>query len=122
MTVDASVQINKNPMITQLPNRTPVSKAAKKDTMFEKGGKFYADWRDSSGKRLRKSFVSKRAALQFEAEQKDATNPKSKALGQPSPKFSASNSVTRQLRTKADTSTKPQNSSSLKLVGSRRKN
>ena len=32
--------------------------------MFEKQGKHYADWRDKSGKRLRKSFTSKAAALQ----------------------------------------------------------
>ena len=49
--------------------------------MYEKSGKFYADWRDKSGKRLRKSFTSKRAALQFEAEQKELAHPKSKARG-----------------------------------------
>ena len=47
--------------------------------MFEKQGRFYADWRDKSGQRLRKSFTSKRAALQFEAEQKELAHPKSKA-------------------------------------------
>lgn len=98
-----------------------MSKAASKDTMFEKAGRFYADWRDDNGKRLRKSFTSKRAALQFEAEQKEATHPKHKALGQHSPKFSAPNSATRPHPTKAVTSTKPQSSSSLKLVRSRRK-
>lgn len=49
--------------------------------MFEKDHKFYADWRDASGKRLRKSFNSKRAALQFEAEQKELAHPKQKARG-----------------------------------------
>jgi len=49
--------------------------------MFEKHGKFYADWRDASGQRLRKSFTSKRAALQFEAEQKELAHPKQKARG-----------------------------------------
>jgi hypothetical protein len=51
------------------------------DTMFEKQGKFYADWRNDTGKRIRKSFNSKRAALQFEAEQKGRSHPKKKARG-----------------------------------------
>jgi hypothetical protein len=54
--------------------------------MFEKTGRYYADWRDASGKRLRKSFTSKRAALQFEAEQKGRAHPKSKARGNHSPR------------------------------------
>jgi hypothetical protein len=37
--------------------------------MFQKQGKFYADWRDASGQRLRKSFTSRSAALQFESGQ-----------------------------------------------------
>jgi hypothetical protein len=49
--------------------------------MFEKQGKFYADWRDRSGKRLRKSFHSAKAALQFEAEQKELAHPKQTAGG-----------------------------------------
>jgi hypothetical protein len=39
--------------------------------MFKKQGKFYADWRDKSGTRKRKAFTSQRAALKFEAQQKD---------------------------------------------------
>jgi periplasmic divalent cation tolerance protein len=46
--------------------------------MFEKGNKFYADWRDKLGKRKRKSFISKRAALVFEAEQKQINRRKRK--------------------------------------------
>lgn len=57
--------------------------------MFEKSGKFYADWRDKSGKRLRKSFKSARAALQHEAAQKELAHPKPKAQGKQSPKSSA---------------------------------
>jgi hypothetical protein len=38
--------------------------------MFEKAGKYYADWRDRTGQRTRKSFRSARTALAFEAEQK----------------------------------------------------
>lgn len=48
--------------------------------MFEKNGKFYADWRDRSGKRIRKSFNSPRAALTYE-QQKEVARPKPKALG-----------------------------------------
>jgi hypothetical protein len=54
--------------------------------MYEKAGKFYADWRDQDGTRLRKSFTSRRAALQFEAEQKELAHPKQKARGQQSPR------------------------------------
>lgn len=57
--------------------------------MFEKTGKFYADWRDATGNRLRKSFTSKRAALQFEAEQKEKAHPKQSARGNQLPKSSA---------------------------------
>jgi periplasmic divalent cation tolerance protein len=38
--------------------------------MFKKNGKFYADWYGQKGARLRKSFLSKRAALLHEAKQK----------------------------------------------------
>ena len=57
--------------------------------MFEKQGKFYADWRDRKGKRTRKSFTSEKAALWFEAEMKEAAHPKQKARGKVSPIFSA---------------------------------
>lgn len=57
--------------------------------MFEKDGKFYADWRDTSGKRLRKSFINRRAALQHEADMKELAHPKQKAQGRRSPKSSA---------------------------------
>jgi hypothetical protein len=49
--------------------------------MFEKQGRFYADWRDANGNRIRKSSTSKRAALQFEAEQKELAHPKKQARG-----------------------------------------
>jgi periplasmic divalent cation tolerance protein len=38
--------------------------------MFEKDGKFYADWRDKLGNRKRKSFISKSDARSYETEQK----------------------------------------------------
>ncbi len=53
--------------------------------MFEKGHKFYADWRDATGKRLRKSFTSRRAALAYEAEQKELAHPKHPAKGKTQP-------------------------------------
>jgi hypothetical protein len=49
--------------------------------MFEKNGKFFADWRDKQGNRKRRSFKSLRAALSFEAEMKEGTHPKQKARG-----------------------------------------
>ncbi len=56
--------------------------------MFEKQGKFYADWRDRKGVRKRKSFTSARAAIRFEEEQKELAHPKPKAQGRRSPRFS----------------------------------
>lgn len=64
--------------------------------MYEKSGKFYADWRDRTGARKRRSFKSARAALQFEAEQKEIAHPKRRAKGQLSPtSFSLSSLGTR---------------------------
>jgi hypothetical protein len=53
--------------------------------MYEKSGKFYADWRDRTGARKRKSFRTARAALLFEREQKELAHPKPKAKGTLSP-------------------------------------
>jgi hypothetical protein len=53
--------------------------------MFEKQGKFYADWRDRTGTRKRKAFTSARAALKFEREQKELAHPKQNAKGNQSP-------------------------------------
>lgn len=57
--------------------------------MFEKSAKFYADWRDHKGTRKRKSFNTARAALQFEAAQKEIAHPKPRAQGRTLPRFSA---------------------------------
>jgi hypothetical protein len=57
--------------------------------MFEKDGKYYADWRDKGGNRKRKSFKSKYAALRYEEEQKELAHPKQKVRVSPSPKYSA---------------------------------
>jgi hypothetical protein len=89
--------------------------------MYEKAGKFYADWRQGDGTRRRKSFTSKRAALQFETEQKEIAHPKMQAHGTPSPKSFAPHSSDLKPG-KVTIGTKPQNRSSLKLVASRRKN
>lgn len=56
--------------------------------MFEKNGKFYADWRDRKGTRKRKSFTSQRAALRFEEEQKELAHPKPPARVKLSPRLS----------------------------------
>jgi len=85
--------------------------------MFQKQGKFYADWRDKSGKRLRKSFTSKAAALQFEAEQKDLAHPTTQARGQRSPKCSAPTSTGTTTETAAKS--RAPKRSSLSLVVSR---
>lgn len=49
--------------------------------MFEKQGKFYADWRDRTGKRKRKAFTSERAAIRYEDEQKALAHPKKRREG-----------------------------------------
>ena len=56
--------------------------------MFEKANKFYADWRDSKGKRKRKSFVSMKAAQKYEEEQKAITHPKKTAQVKQLPTYS----------------------------------
>jgi hypothetical protein len=85
--------------------------------MFEKAGKFYADWRDQDGHRLRKSFKTRRAALQFEVEQKELAHPKQTARGQRSPRSSAPRTLGR--KPIAPTATPPIKSSG-KLVPFRR--
>jgi len=56
--------------------------------MFEKNGKYYADWRDRTGRRQRKSFTSQRAALRYEEEQKELAHPKPQARVKLSPHYS----------------------------------
>jgi hypothetical protein len=63
--------------------------------MFEKQGKYYADWRDRTGVRKRKSFSTARAALRFESEQKDTAHSKPTAQRLHSPKYSAPASKSR---------------------------
>lgn len=85
------------------------------DTMFEKSGKFYADWRDRKGVRHRKSFKSERAALAYEAEMREVSHPKHKAVGQQS----RGSSPTRRAANKGQ-SKRPADSSSLHVVRSTR--
>lgn len=85
--------------------------------MFEKNGRFYADWRDKTGKRIRKAFKSPRAALNHEAAQKELAHPKPKARASRSPIFSA---PPQQGRKAAPSSTKPPSASSRKLAHSPR--
>lgn len=63
--------------------------------MFEKQGKFYADWRDRTGKRKRKSFSTSRAALRFEEEQKELARPRLRLVGKPSHKSSSTSPASR---------------------------
>jgi hypothetical protein len=58
---------------------------SEKVRMFQKDGKWYADWRDKDGRRLRKSFASKRAAMQHEEDMRAIAHPKKKTLGNRSP-------------------------------------
>jgi hypothetical protein len=88
--------------------------------VFEKAGKYFADWRDSHGTRKRKSFRTRRAALQFEAEQKELANPKPKAQGRPSLKFYAP--ITRAKTPTKCTTIMRQKPSSPLPVHARRKN
>lgn len=51
--------------------------------MFEKNGKFFADWRDSDGTRHRKSFTTAALALEFEKASRGKAAPKkAEARGQ----------------------------------------
>lgn len=89
--------------------------------MFEKDGKYYADWREANGKRVRKSFRTKRAALQFEAEQKELAHPKQQARGTQSP-ISYAPRTSAKVRISAHVPPKQPKRSSLVLVRSHRKN
>ncbi len=85
--------------------------------MFEKSEKFYADWRDRTGTRKRKSFRTARAALQFEAAQKELAHPKQKAQGRPSPKFSVLDTrATARNRTKTTTQQKASSSRRVRVL------
>jgi hypothetical protein len=88
--------------------------------MFEKDGKYYADWRNATGHRIRKSFKTKRAALTFEAEQKELAHPKQQARGIQQPTSYAPRTSAK-VRTLAPAPLRRPNRSSLVLVRSRRK-
>lgn len=47
--------------------------------MYEKNGKFYADWRDADGRRRRKSFATSLGASRHETRMKTA-NPRRASL------------------------------------------
>ncbi len=51
--------------------------------MYEKNGKYFADWTDDSGRRKRKSFTTKRAATAYEQAMKEARNPRTTRVAQP---------------------------------------
>ena len=85
--------------------------------MFEKAGKYYADWRDRTGARKRKAFKSERAALLYEAQQKELAHPKKKALGAHS-RTSSARSTSRNQAAKQLTKS-PSSSSGLQVVSRR---
>jgi hypothetical protein len=47
--------------------------------MLKKHGKYFADWRDASGKRHRKAFPSKRAALSYQSREANKAQAAKKA-------------------------------------------
>jgi len=55
--------------------------------LYEKGNKYFADWRDRKGLRHRKSFSSPEEAQAYELEQKERAHPKGNSKGQRSPKL-----------------------------------
>jgi hypothetical protein len=83
--------------------------------MFEKQGRYFADWRDQRGQRKRKSFHTERAALTFEAEQKELAHPKTPARGRRSPVSYSPNSAPHRA---ALISFKPRASSSARVATS----
>ncbi len=56
--------------------------------MFQKGNRFYADWRDRRGARHRRAFTTAAEAEQFEVEQKQRNHPKRKGPADKSPRSS----------------------------------
>jgi len=70
--------------------------------MLKKYGKFYADWDDARGRRRRKAFTTKKAALRFQTKQRNESAAK-KAQGKgpraksskPSPKRHRANTTRR---------------------------
>jgi len=71
-------------IVDQCPKRAKLC-CTQEHTLNEKNGKYVADWREKNGRRRRKTFTSKHAALRFEAEQKELAHPKQQARGNRSP-------------------------------------
>jgi hypothetical protein len=78
--------------------------------MFEKSGKFFADWRDEDQRRRRKSFKTPRAAMLYETQMRERSS-KRRAQGQRWPKSCADTSSGQHTKT-VTRSTKPQKRSS----------
>lgn len=57
--------------------------------MYQKSNRFYADWRNRKGVRLRKAFATAEEAIEYEERQKAAARPKQQGAGRPSQKSSA---------------------------------
>ena len=54
--------------------------------MMRKFGRYYADWETPEGKRKRKSFPTKKAALAFQTKQRNLTATKKAQASEPSPR------------------------------------
>ena len=87
--------------------------------MYIKNNKFFADWRDESGRRLRKSFTTARAAITYEAAQR-VRLPKQKAGGPARKSYPSSLSAkTIQKPATATRAAQPVSSLPLRAVSSR---
>lgn len=87
--------------------------------MFKKGNRYYADWRDADGKRLRRSFTNATDATKFEEERRAEAHPKTKASEQPSPR-SYGHSSRRKARSRATRRASPKSSPKLRARSARR--
>jgi hypothetical protein len=87
--------------------------------MYIKNNKFFADWRDDSGRRLRKSFTTAKAATTYEAAQR-VRHPKQKAGG-PSRKSYPSSPTAKTIQSPATATraARPVSSLQLRAVSSR---
>jgi hypothetical protein len=72
--------------------------------MLHKYGKWYADWRDASGKRQRKAFPSKQKAVNFQRKQAATARATKKAPRPPTLEKSRSRGRARTPKTKSSPS------------------
>jgi len=78
--------------------------------MFEKSGRFFADWRDEDQRRRRKSFRSARAAMLYETQMRERSS-KRRAQGQRWPTSCAKTSSGQRTKTGTRSTKRPKPSS-----------